>query len=38
MSSCEEGDLILLSNMGAYGADLGSLYNLHLPADKLFME
>jgi diaminopimelate decarboxylase/aspartate kinase len=35
---CEEGDLILIANTGAYGAAMASRYNLREPAIELFME
>ncbi len=34
---CEEGDVILIANTGAYGRVMGSSYNLRLPAGEIVL-
>ena len=35
---CQEGDVLLIANAGAYGATMSSSYNMRLPADELTLE
>lgn len=35
---CQEGDVLLIANSGAYGATMSSSYNLRPPADELILE
>lgn len=35
---CQEGDVILIANSGAYGYTMASHYNLRLPASEYYME
>jgi len=38
LPECEEGDVMLIANTGAYGAVMGSRYNLREPAEELLIE
>ena len=35
---CQEGDVLLIANAGAYGATMSSGYNLRRPADELILD
>ena len=35
---CQEGDVLLIANAGAYGATMSSSYNLRPPADELILD
>jgi len=35
LPECREGDLLLISNTGAYGAAMASKYNLREPAEEV---
>ncbi len=38
LPECEEDDVMLIANTGAYGAVMGSRYNLREPAEELLIE
>jgi diaminopimelate decarboxylase/aspartate kinase len=38
LPECEEGDVMLVANTGAYGAVMGSRYNLREPAEEVLID
>ncbi|MEM9305117.1 MAG: bifunctional aspartate kinase/diaminopimelate decarboxylase [Pseudomonadota bacterium] len=38
LPACREGDILLLANAGAYGAVMGSRYNLRNPAEEVVVD
>ncbi|MEQ1920791.1 MAG: diaminopimelate decarboxylase, partial [Elusimicrobiota bacterium] len=36
--TADEGDVLAIMNYGAYGAAMGSLYNLRAPAAEMFVD
>jgi bifunctional diaminopimelate decarboxylase / aspartate kinase len=38
LPACQEGDIMLIANTGAYGATMASRYNLREPAEEIVMD